>query len=326
MKQTPKDVLGHMIQSGSFQAQEQKRLLKDINGCTVRLAPIDAYKFGEYFLKCTGTLNSILKEGTSKEGSKYAQVVKKSIGFKYVDWNGQPNGNSRYVNTKNVYSVLHPNHIPLVCKKAKREAVQDFWNLKEDFIVRFHAIKGNLSQFVHDQVIISDVFDIGEKNPSGNQYSYHDIGHMVMNTRIVEGSAIAFSVSDDSNSFSSYEDRMGSWQNAYARPSETGDIEVCCILETDVVDANGNIRKDRINLFRMRIKGTKNVNYATKPNFHLYNHKFDGINVEGIHNYVMNEYNAFHGEFETRLDALRDKYLAEYMLNEICDDDSDTAI
>lgn len=86
------------------------------------------------------------------------------------------------------------------------------------------------------------------------------------------------------------------------------------------LDITGQISENdnRINMFRLSIEGN------TYPSLELYDTKFDGIDFKGLIAYISNEYSKFNDDFNAGLDSLRDKYLAEYVLSEICD--SNTAI
>lgn len=273
------------------------------------LTPINTYKFGEYFMKCTGRLNSTLRIGEgSPHDRPFLPVVRHTIGYRQ---NRGFQTNSHYADRHLAYSILHPEHIELVCKQKRRNAIRDFWNLKSDFIVRFHNMKVAAMQFVDPIISVGDVIVLGEKKPTNSKYAYKDVGYILNNSRSISRDNVSISIREYTDAFGSYEDRMSSIHMKASKRSfqEMGRLDI-----TGQISENDN----RINMFRLSIEGN------TYPSLELYDTKFDGIDFKGLIAYISNEYSKFNDDFNAGLDSLRDKYLAEYVLSEICD--SNTAI
>lgn len=320
---TPTESFSDLLEKGCFELNEIKRHSHDIPLCQSPLRPIPIIMFGEYFMKCTGTLNSVIKRGDIKEGSNTQMVVKDKIGFRNVI-NGKGNGNSHYAFSKNAYAILHPDHINLVSKRSKRESVEDFWKLKEEFILKFHNLKAQLNQFVNSGVLIGDVFDIGYKNPTGSNYTYNHSGYTTLNSRVVSNKCISFSMETTGDFFDNYNSLLDSPLDS--SDFTNGNVDIKAILTESITDDFGKPMDKSVCLFSINIYGTSFSKNPTAPKIRMFNHKFDGIDIPSIINFICQEYSKFYPEFVEKLNGLRDKYLAEYMLNEICDENSNTAI
>jgi hypothetical protein len=94
--------------------------------------PFDISKFGKYFNKCCGKLNSIIKE----DGF---YVCKDRIGIKL-------NGRKRniYADDDDVFVILDQRHLKLVCNDKKSDVMNDFVSLKNEIIVRIREIEAKI--------------------------------------------------------------------------------------------------------------------------------------------------------------------------------------
>lgn len=323
-KLTPKDVIGNGLQKGNFTQTESGRhaVLEKFN---TSFKLIDVNFFGEIFTKCIGDVNSIVKRGVS-ELEQTQRIVKKRIGFRTIprDYNGnpcgskKPTGNAKYATQRQIFGVLHPEHITLTCKRAKRDMMQDFYAVKENFVMKFHNMKVLAMQYVDDHITISDSFDIGFKHATERSYSYREMGYMLLNSRTIPKGNVFISISDYDELFGSYEDSIAACtKSSYGKARHVNlnfDIFVKEIQQVENIFDDQ--KQDMIQLCTVRVSYD-----GRRVNVEAYNTKFDGIDIAGMTKALVEEFDSFHDEFNEAVEAVKMKYHGEYLLHEICTTD-----
>lgn len=316
-KITPKEIIGNILQEGEFCQVEEARHKVNKSYWNVPLIPINTRKFGEYFEKCTGTLNSIVKRSDWGK-DKHEMVVKQRIGFRICHNGFEPEGNARYAKTDTIYSILNRRHVDLVCKRDKRQIVADFCTLKEDAIVRFHSIVAVTVPFISDQVMVSDAFNIEYHRPT-DSYADQPLGFLTANTRIIPKSDVLVCIHPD-NRYNEYNANLGC---AISCPKK-GEMSFTCMIreECETQDGDGSDPKYNFtNLFRVEVDGAQS-RYRLNYQMDHYNTQFDGIDVNGMTDAIVFELDKLAKEFDDALEALKEKYIGEFLLSEICDSDN----
>lgn len=318
-KLTPKDVLTSTLQEGQFTLKEQERhaITEKMNKL---FRTIDTKLFGEIFLKCMGDINSIVKRGIA-ESNIPQRVVKRRLGFRTCSDSGLklPSGNAKYATTEQIFGVMHPEHIELTCKRAKREMLKDFYELKKRFVMKFQNMKVIAMEHVEDFITVSDGFDIGHKKPNRGTHSYETCGYMLMNARAVSKSDVFVTIEDHDKLFSSYAESVSRCTHSHYTKSKYNTLTFTVFIRELQHSTDDQSEPIYINvpLFECTVD-SKAFRYS-EIHFRCFNTSFDGIDVQGMAKALADEYDTFYDEFNEGLEAVKMKYHGEFLLNEICD-------
>ena len=316
-KITPMAVLGNTLTQGNFQKIEGDRHKRQSSFWGMPMRSINTEKFGEYFEKCTGTLNSIIKRGVMPHTGNQ-MVVKNKIGYRR-SYCGTKDGNATYAKRNIVFTTLCREHVGLICKKHKAQIVSDFCTLKEDYIIRFHSLKVMAEEFISDQIMVSDSKVISYRNPSEDKYYAKDMGFMTLNSRIILKEDVLIAINDDGSRYGKHSACIGVQPHC----GETGGIVFrVMIRELKNVQRDPlSLQYDMTTLFEVTCIHSRSA-YTTSYQFDHFNTQFDGIDVNGMADKIANEFNKFYGDFDADLESLREKYHGEFLLSEICDSDN----
>jgi len=312
-KLKPDTVIGSLMTKGIFQDLEAFRHRDpDQIFSGLQFAPINVKRFGEYFRKCIGNINSIVKRGEFEAGD-YQMVVKQRIGYRNTA-RTQGYGNARYADDTTLFAVLHPIHMPLICKKAKREIAQDFLALKQDFIIRFHNLKAQALGFVDDQVAVSDAFVVGSKKPDDGTWAYEELGYMLLNSRVIPKDKVFITIDQNYDYFEAHtKSIVASTGHGYAR-SNVGELCYTVFIDESEGDCVQNTT-----LFSVRMNGTSQEDVTRIPTLNVFDTRFNGIDVSGMTDFLANALENLNKDFEAELETLKNKYLGEFLLHEICE-------
>lgn len=323
---TPIDVLRDVIITSNFADNFSKYLnITDGRIQTRPLLELDVLKFDDYMMKCCGgVLNSILKRSPAELGEYENQmIVKNRIGHRTTSADGKLRKNGIYASTSNTFKVLNALHVPLVCRKEKREVVADFVKAKEDTMTEYNNIGNIAKQFVDDMVVVSDVHTISSKRPMHGQYSHTAIGHILINKRVVDKNDIVIKILDDGGSFGSDPVRYTYRPFNSGNGSHSSNIKIQVQLVEEV--PKDNIYDPTVynttELFDVDLQGStipSDFSKSFKIAPYFYNTHFIGIDVLGLVEEVYREVDKLHDNLNARLNALKDKYAGEFYLSEMC--------
>lgn len=323
-KLTPQDVLGNGLIEGDFRGAEKARLGTLELHPQNMLTPIDAEKFSEYFCKCTGSLNSVLKRGDVPENEHILQqVVKNQIGFiGKIGYSKSKGKNAKYADQKTAFSVLHPAHVKLVCKKEKRKMVKEFMDIKSDTILQFHQLKVLARDYIEDHITVSDAFEISHKQPTGGYHSYIKSGYMLLNGRSVPKEHVMVSVQDNSDLFDDYKAGVTEVHSAYHSHKSMGCITVTVYLKEPRPKENIFHEDvfDTTTLVRFSVHGSNHL--PMKTDVDIYDTQFEGVDVNGMAQALVPAYKTLRDDMNVRLEEIKETYLGEFLLSEICDSDN----
>jgi hypothetical protein len=326
-KLTPKDVLGNGLQIGNFAQMESKRhaITEPFDKA---FRPIDVNHFGDIFLKCMGQINSIKKMGV-EEPAQTQRVVKQRLGFRTFprDYHGKPSGskmpcgNAKYANQMQIFGMLHPEHITLTCKRAKREMMQDFYDVKEKFVMKFHNMKVLAMDYINNEIAVADAHTIGAKRPTHQKYNYEELGFLLLNSRVVPKANIMLSFTDRDSFFSPYEASVDACTGSHYGKVKHNVLTFDIFIQE--LKPSTNIFEDpEYDMTKICTVVVDNNSYTADPvKVTAYNVQFDGIDLLGMTKALADEYDTFYDEFNEAVEEVKMKYHGEFLLHEICTTD-----
>ena len=304
-KQTPTDIFGSFVSPVIDDARGRSK----IDGGTLNLKPLPIRTFGAYCTKCC-PLNSIIKRADVGDG-RYQYVMKNRIGYRLLN-NGQPYGNSKYANGVEIFAVLNQAHVDLVCKKERRAILQDFVDLKNETIQKFNKIILEAKSEIEDVVRISERFIISYKRPRGGSFSNTAMGEVALNHVTLNREDLVLRIGSDTSRL--FEGDMISNMTSYSRNRYvTPHNTVVFKLELSMVDNRGTGEEYYVPLISMECGNPRN----TDTSAYHHNHKIEGVDPSKIVKRFAEGYTELVAEFEEKLDALRNKHVAEYILSEL---------
>jgi hypothetical protein len=323
---TPADVLGNVINTDNFSKTEEARHKCEKTYWSTQIQHIDLIKFGDYFYKCIGNLNSIMKKADVKDGDTKQFVVKNSIGVRRVDRNGVPQGNAKYATHNSVFKFLHERHIPLICKKEKRRMVSDFYAIKDRAINEYKNILKSAYNFIPDNILIADAYTLHQKRPSHYGVGTR-IGYIITNERVIPKSNIKLDINFGSI-YKDYDDVIDHHRNIYYSKNYYKRYINLLRINCNVEEPNPNENTtesnfgDSIQLFSSELRTSTN---ALAHNFNIFDTKFDGFDITELIDFIVFEIDKLHSKFDDDLEQIKEKYISEYLLSELCDS-KDSAI
>jgi hypothetical protein len=322
-KLTPKDVLGNGLIKGDFRKAEAERLGSLTQHPRNALVPIDAKTFSEYFCKCTGSLNSVLKKGDEVKEGALQQVVKNQIGFiGKINYTKSKGKNAKYADQSTAFSVLHPAHVKLVCKKDKRKMVKEFMDIKSDIILKFHQLKVLARDYIEDHITVSEAFEVSHKLPTHGTHSYVNSGYMLLNGRSVPKEHVFVAVNDNTDFFGDYKQGVTDSHSSYYAPKSLGCITVTIFIKEPRPKSNIFHEDvfDTTTLVRFSVHGSHHIPLKTDVN--VYDSQFEGVDVNGMAQALVPAYIALRDDMNVQLEEIKETYLGEFLLSEICDSDN----
>jgi hypothetical protein len=315
---TPADVLKDLINTKRFVECEETRHQCVRSYWRTPINGIDVIKFGNYFNKCIGGLNSIMKKADVNLGDSKQFVVKKTVGVRKIDVQGIPHGNAKYATIDSVFKFLHEKHIPLVCKKEKRKMISDFYAIKERALNDYKNIIEGAYEFIPDNILIADAYELMQRRPTyyGAGTTF---GHIVTNERFIPKKDIELDLHFGSlyNDYNTVVDnhRCHGYTNDYYKRSPNR-LTIDCIVN----EKNTEIGHKVISLFTVNVINQQRDS-PTQCSLTAYNTQFNDFDVTALTDYVVFEIDKLHSKFEDDLERVKEKYISEYILSELCDSD-----
>lgn len=330
----PIDILKHAVNPIRFETEILEALgVKNAKIPSLAYRKLNLVKFGEYFMKATGgTLNSIIKRDTPTDGSDIEYIVKDRLGFRLRNGSGNFNGNGRYANNSKVFECLDVRHLPLICKKDKRAIAKDFLAVKLEMQAEFKAIEALAMDFVESEITVSNVFVIAHKRPNDGSYAYSYDGFMSLSPRIIHKDNISIKLEDTSNSYGTQSlrefgfSRSESYNSAYV-----GTLQLSAEIREVVTPNNvfDEAEFKTLPIFDVALRGvypasdtnTDIINVRSIPTT-VFDTYFNGVDIPEMISVLGARLDGMHSLLDTKLEVLKEKYSAEFVMYEICNGNS----
>lgn len=269
--------------------------------------PFDIKKFGKYFNKCCGKLNSIIKE----DGF---YVCKDRIGLKV-------NGRKRnvYAGDDDMFVILDPRHLNLVCNKQKADVMNDFVSLKNEIIVKIQEIETKIKRLFPDELKLSKAINILYKIPNRMNGV---VGYHLMEPEIVPLSEQTLTL--NFGSLTSLLEPI----SRYTADSYIYMINKCVQYHMvfsftikDTVDYVYRYNNERERFLTKRVGNNYKYKYTQLIRVDNCQNLVYDFNPELIYNEFVKEYEMLVEWYDDALEKLKQKYTVNWVLNAFGDSD-----
>jgi hypothetical protein len=213
--------------------------------------------------------------------------------------------------------VLNKDHIDLVCKKDRRQAVKDFVDLKVKVKQDIKNIERQIVDMLPSPFITSDVFQISYNTPTSGRYDHRNIGYMTLNDRVVSKDNIHVHITDEHGLLTSNQ----SYATSVSPNLNDNSSKSTFVIDITTKEPNYNESHELIDERTYKILSI-HFGRAWRDKCGIVVKSADTdvkiTNINEIIRTFIDEYNNVLTTMNDGLETLKQKYSSEFAMYEIC--------
>lgn len=283
---------------------------------------LDIDKFGEYFLKCTGRLNSSIVK-TPKMVNEAGLLVscQKTIGLHFPSLK-----NNYYASKDTAFWVLNDIHLGLIKNPKRVEAVADFLQIKKEVKRRYNtALETFQKRLTENDLTVYKVANLVAEG--GRTIGGEEVGHIKRNVRVVSTNKLKM-VTNVIPNWIKHEYPENKTSMTYGRIDNLF-MDVAIHDECYPAQKFGYRPSADRNLLSMRLTNdsTTRPSYTYTTSQTQFNHWFansmnyiEGINFNKVIGSTIDDMNKLVKWFSGELEEMKEKHLCNFFLNSIGED------
>ena len=268
-------------------------------------------KFGEYFLKCTGKLNST--NLYYAQNNELQWVVGRTIGAKFTTYRKK----SVFTNAGMVFKTLNANHVPLIKNEDKKLAVEEFLRFRDETIKRYDdTIATGMALLGTNAYVVTPVYNV----TASSTYPLPNIslGHFLQDEKTISYQSKNISVKNE------YPTLL---QNISPTPRHRRDLTVYTSMYgySVTVYSSDDTRLQRkllyLNLAEKLYRSYNSDNPQNTFNVDNLMCRITGIDIPNQIKSMEKLYNDFVAWYDGQLEAMKEKYSFEFLMNSLDEED-----